>query len=296
MLKDAYGLPVSTSSAEAVAAFDLAVESYLKARLDARDHLTRALSADADFGLAHCLKGYMAMLLYKQAALPVAAGAARTARGLTAKATARERMHVDALDAWVTGDLDRLLAIWEEILAGHPQDVLAFRLAHYMYFWTGRARDMLASVERIATKWGRELPGYGAMLGCRCFALEECGHYAAAEPTGREAIDIDPTDLWAAHCRRPCDGNAGPAACGDCLARWSRTPLGGRQSTAASPLVAPGALPLRARRVRSRAGALRSAVPKPRFTAHPVTARLHHRRAERSLHAVPLGAAGRRCG
>src|SRR5262249_11708442 len=190
---------VSPPSAEAVAAFGLAIESYLKARLDARDHLARALSADADFGLAHCLKGYMAMLLYRQAALPVAVGAARTARGLTAKATARERMHVDALDAWVTGDLDRLLAIWEEILAGHPTAVLAFRLAHYKYFWTGRARDMLASVERIATKWGRELPGNGAMLGCRCLALEECGHYAAAEPTGREAIDIDPTDLWAAH-------------------------------------------------------------------------------------------------
>jgi tetratricopeptide (TPR) repeat protein len=199
MLKDAYCLPISTSSAEAAAEFDLAIESYLKARLDARDHLARVLSADPDFGLAHCLKGYMAMLLYKQAALPAAVEAARSARALTAKATARERMHVDALDTWVAGDLDRLLAIWEEILAGYPTDVLAFRLAHYKYFWTGRARDMLASVERIATKWGRELPGYGAMLGCRCFALEECGDYAAAEPSGRAAIDIDPTDLWAAH-------------------------------------------------------------------------------------------------
>ncbi len=37
------------------------------------------------------------------------------------------------------------------------------------------------------------------MLGCRCFALEECGDYAAAEPVGREAIEIDPADLWAAH-------------------------------------------------------------------------------------------------
>jgi hypothetical protein len=58
---------------------------------------------------------------------------------------------------------------------------------------------MLASVERIRPKWGRELPGYGPMLGCRCFALEERGDYAAAEPAGREAIDIDPADLWAAH-------------------------------------------------------------------------------------------------
>jgi tetratricopeptide (TPR) repeat protein len=199
MRKDAHGLSISTSSAEAAAAFDRTIAGYLKARLDTRDHLTGLLQADPEFGLAYCLKGYLAMLLYKQAALPAATAAARTARRLTAKATAREQMHVDALDAWVAGDLDRLLAIWEAILAEHPTDVLAFRLAHYKYFWTGRACDMLASVERIAPKWERELPGYGTMLGCRCFALEECGDYAAAEPAGREAIEIDPADLWAAH-------------------------------------------------------------------------------------------------
>jgi tetratricopeptide (TPR) repeat protein len=198
-MKDAYGLAVSSSSAQAVAAFDRAIAGYLKARLDTRDHLSAALKADPEFGLAHCLKGYFAMLLYKQAAVPAAGAAARTARRLTEKATARERMHVDALDAWVAGDLDRLFAIWEEILAAHPTDALAFRLAHYKYFWTGRARDMLASVERIAPKWSRELPAYGTVLGCRCFALEECGDYAAAEPAGREAIEIDPADLWAAH-------------------------------------------------------------------------------------------------
>jgi tetratricopeptide (TPR) repeat protein len=31
------------------------------------------------------------------------------------------------------------------------------------------------------------------------FALEECGDYAAAEASGRQAIAIDPADLWAAH-------------------------------------------------------------------------------------------------
>jgi tetratricopeptide (TPR) repeat protein len=199
MLNDAYGLPVSTSSAEAAAAFDLTIEGYLKARLDARDHLASVLKADPEFGLAHCLKGYFAMLLYNQTALPAATEAARTAQRLTVKATARERMHVNALDAWIEGDVDQLFALWEEILAAHPTAVLAFRLSHYKYFWTGRAGDMLDSVERIAPKWGSELPGYGAMLGCRCFALEECGNYAAAEPAGRKAIEIDPADLWAAH-------------------------------------------------------------------------------------------------
>jgi tetratricopeptide (TPR) repeat protein len=199
MLKDAHNLLISTTSPQAAAAFDRTVESYLKARLDARDHLTALLKADPEFGLAQCLKGYFALLLYKQAALPAASEAARKARRMTEKATPRERMHVDALEAWVVGDLDRLLAIWEGILSEYPTDVLAFRLAHYKYFWTGHAREMLASIERIAPVWGRELPGYGPLLGCRSFALEECGDYAAAEASGREAIEIDPADLWAAH-------------------------------------------------------------------------------------------------
>src|SRR5436190_5629472 len=113
MLKDAHGLSISTSSEQAAAAFDRTIESYLKARLDAREHLTELLNADPEFGLAHCLKGYFAMLLYKQAAVPAVSEAARKARRLTHNATARERMHVDALEAWVSGDLERLLALWE---------------------------------------------------------------------------------------------------------------------------------------------------------------------------------------
>jgi tetratricopeptide (TPR) repeat protein len=198
-MKDAYGHPISASSAEAGTAFDLAVEGYSKARLDTRDHLVATLKADPEFGLAHCLKGYFTMLLYNQSAVPTAMKALSTARRLTEKATARERMHVDALDAWIAGNLERLLAIWEHILLAHPNDFLAFRLAHYLYFWTGRTSDMLASVERIAPKWGPELPGYGALLGCRSFALEENGEYAVAEPPGRRAIEMDPGDLWAAH-------------------------------------------------------------------------------------------------
>src|SRR5262249_40074414 len=81
------------------------------------------------FGVAHCLKGYFAMLLYKQAGVAPAAQSARTARALVAKATAREQSHVEALDAWAAGDLDRTLAIWEAILADHPTDTLALRLA-----------------------------------------------------------------------------------------------------------------------------------------------------------------------
>ena len=294
-MKDAYGLSISTSSAHAAAAFDRTVAGYLKARLDTRDHLTELLKADPEFGLAHCLKGYFAMLLYKHAALPAAAEAARTARRLTEKATPRERMHVDALDAWVAGDLDHLFAVWEQILAEHPTDVLAFRLAHYKYFWTGRARDMLASVERIAPKWSRELPGYGPMLGCRCFALEECGDYDAAEPAGREAIELDPADLWAAHAVAHVMEMQGRQR--DGVAGWNASPGIGRAPTSCS-ITCGGTAPFFPHEQRDFDQVL--ALYDQRFrnldlAAHAVAAGLHHRRAKRGVDAVPPGAAGHRC-
>jgi tetratricopeptide (TPR) repeat protein len=198
MPQDLHGLPITTSP-EAGSAFDRAVVAYLKYKVDAPDHLKRALAADPEFALAHCLKGYFAMLSYNQASVPRAVEAARVARAHSANATGRERAHVDALEAWIAGDLDRMLAVWEQILAEHPTDVLALRLAHFNNFWLGRPQDMAASVARVLPKWGRELPGYGTLLSCRAFALEECGDYAGAEPAGRTAVEIDPADVWGTH-------------------------------------------------------------------------------------------------
>src|SRR3954452_13863387 len=198
MQHDMHGLPISTS-AQGAAAFDRALMGYLKYRADAGQRLADALAADGESALAHCLRGYFAMLSYKQANVATAVEAAQNARRLSRKATPREQAHVAALDAWIAGDLDRALAVWEQILAEHPLDVLAFRLAHFNNFWLGRPGEMRASVERVKPKWSRELPGYGTILSCHCFSLEECGEYAPAEVSGRAAIGIDPGDVWGTH-------------------------------------------------------------------------------------------------
>jgi hypothetical protein len=60
---DARGLPLSTASAEAAAAFDHLVTGYLTFRADTPARLTAVLEADPDFALAHCMQGYFAMLV-----------------------------------------------------------------------------------------------------------------------------------------------------------------------------------------------------------------------------------------
>jgi tetratricopeptide (TPR) repeat protein len=199
MHRDDRGLPLSTTSATAAAAFNHLVTGYLTYRADTPDRLKVVLEADPDFALAHCMKGYFAMLGFKRAVVPVAIEEAHIAQSLAADATPRERSHIAALAAWTEGELDRAIATWESILRDHPHDAVAFRLAHFVNFWLGRPQDMVASCERVIPAWSEDVPGYAMILACRCFALEEAGNYLAAEPCGRRAIELDPGDLWAAH-------------------------------------------------------------------------------------------------
>jgi tetratricopeptide (TPR) repeat protein len=199
MLKDAQGLDLSTSSEAARAAWDHAMNGYLTYRADMPARLARLLEQDADFALAHTLKGLMMMLGFKEALVPVAREAHGVAVRLARTATERERMHVAALGHWIEGDLDRTLAVWEEIVDRHPRDVLAFRLHHFNAFWLGRPEDMQRRVELVLPHWSHADKAYGSVLACRAFAHEECGNYTVAESAGRQAIEIDRGDVWAAH-------------------------------------------------------------------------------------------------
>lgn len=198
-MKDLNGLPISTRSDAAAKAFDRTLRSYAGNRVDMSEHLGAALAADPEFALGHCTKGYLMMLMYKSAVGPKVREAEALALSLAGNCTPREKLHIEALAAWSSGDLGRALALWERILAEHPTDVLALRLAHFNYFWLGRREEMRASVERVAPRWHDGLGIYSIVLSCLAFGLEECGEYAAAERAGRRAVEIDPTDGWGAH-------------------------------------------------------------------------------------------------
>jgi hypothetical protein len=199
MHHDSHGLALSTDSEAAARAFDHAVAGYITYRADAGQRLAPLLIEDPQFALAHCLKGYLTMLSYNRANVPLAAASLREARRWVGTATAREQAHIAALAAWIDGEPDRASAVWQQILAAHPRDALAFRLAHFTDFWLGRPDRMLSAVRTVEPAWSAELSHYGTLLACRCFAHEECGHYTEAEAAGRAAIAHDPADVWAAH-------------------------------------------------------------------------------------------------
>jgi len=199
MHADLHGLRLSAPSAQSAAAFNETCRRYLNYRADTVQPLFAALASEPDFAMGQCLKGYLLMLASKQAMAPVAAEALARAQTLAGSLTPRERLHLAALQSWVDGHLEHALSVWDQISREHPTDLLAFRLAHFNLFWRGRPQAMLASVLQAKPHWHRELPGWGSLLACESFALEECGHHAQAEPPGREAVAIDPADLWGTH-------------------------------------------------------------------------------------------------
>src|SRR4029077_13899797 len=131
MVRDQHGLAISTSSADTGKAFDTAITSFLKYRVDAPRKVKALLTADPDFALGQCLSGYLAMLSYKQANVAAAAKALQAARALARHANERERAHIKALDLWAGGRMDQALGVWDQIIAENPTDILAFRLAHF---------------------------------------------------------------------------------------------------------------------------------------------------------------------
>jgi len=196
---DARNLPLTAANQEAVDHYNRAIERYFEYRLDTMQHVKAALAADPDFVMGHCLKGYLFMLFNATSVYGRVREALAFCEPRTDGVTAREAMHVAALAAWLSGDWDKTIRIWDEILYAHPTDLLALRLQHFLTFWSGKAMALRGRVAQVAQSWDESLPGYGYLIGMLAFGLEECGEYAVAEAQGRRAVEINPEDLWAVH-------------------------------------------------------------------------------------------------
>ena len=176
------------------------IAGYLKYRADLPDRMAALLAADPDWALAHCLKGYLTMLQYKQPAWPAAAQCAARAR-----AARRGRDPAGAGAYRGAGGLERGSTSTARSASGKTSwasiRTMCWRSGWRISTisgWAGRVRWRPRPGACCRTG-RRRCPASARCLRCLCFALEECGQYAAAEPAGRRAIELDPGDMWAAH-------------------------------------------------------------------------------------------------
>jgi tetratricopeptide (TPR) repeat protein len=201
-MMDAQGQSIVAASANSVDLLAQTIDAYLGARVNTRERLGALLEADPSCVMAHCLDGYLHMLSSKRTGFASAAAAvarASSAASAPTGASHRERLHIDALSTWSGGDLRGAAYIWDAILAEYPRDIVALKVSQFVLSYLGESARMQATVERVLPAWERSVPGYGFLLGCHAYALEEMGHYEKAEAVGRRAIEINPSDIWAAH-------------------------------------------------------------------------------------------------
>jgi hypothetical protein len=198
---DCRGVPVTTPSLHAVELLDHAVHGFVAHRKDTALRIERALAEDPQLVPALCLRGFAYKALASrqfeaeaEAAL-TAARAALAARG----GGPREQRLVAALERWCAHEPIAAAELLDETLREHPRDLLSLKLQHAINFMLGRSAALRRSLERCLPAWDDAVPGYGYVLGCYAFALEETWALADAERIGRRALEREPDDAWGAH-------------------------------------------------------------------------------------------------
>ncbi len=199
MHQDERGHELTTESAEAAAAVDRGIHNFLHWKADILPNVKAALKADPNFGLAHAVNGLILHGARHIGFRPKIEASLAAAQTVAAGLTERERLYVRALDAAARGRIAESVTIYETILAHHPTDLFAQRLSQMELFWIGEMRWSAEISGRVTADWNSSVASYGIHLACRAFDLEETHHFEEAERLGREAVEIDPSDVWGAH-------------------------------------------------------------------------------------------------
>ncbi|MBY0276485.1 hypothetical protein K2Z84_14165 [Candidatus Binatia bacterium] len=222
MKTDRNGYALSTDSDEAVAALERFTSDFLAARPEAAAVMAVA-EQHPDCALAQAYAAAMALYSQSRAeiertAIPLLARAS----SLRVGATARESLLIDALLAWSRGDLPSAIALHERLAADWPRDLIAAKIAEFLFYEAPDYRRHLRFMERIADA-NQDAPAFLAM---HAFALELCRHDERAETTARRAIELEPDTPWAHHAlahlllnQRRID--EGVALLGDLAPTWS---------------------------------------------------------------------------
>lgn len=160
-------------------------------------NLRKAVADSPDFVMARVFTGYLFAAGTDAAALPSALAAHAAVEGLPAND--REAGHIEALGNMARGELAEAAKILSDVSAAYPRDALALQVGQLLDFLRGDSRGLRDRIGAALPHWDETMPGYHAVLGMHAFGLEETGHYAAAEATGRRAIDLEPRNGWAQH-------------------------------------------------------------------------------------------------
>jgi tetratricopeptide (TPR) repeat protein len=191
---DTMGYAVSTTSSEALAAYEQGVSLWLRQRSGGVEALEHAVTVDPHFALAHCTRAYVAWRMGRAAA---ASEAHRQAMALVDDAhDEREHLHLQTVDAMQARDGEAALQHLEEIAERYPADRMAMRVLSFNYLARGEyQRGMLRAQHSLEA-----FPDDSQFLTMTAFFLEQSDE----DPNrglelGLRALALDPGSLYTYH-------------------------------------------------------------------------------------------------
>ncbi|KAM4676943.1 tetratricopeptide repeat protein 38 [Discoglossus pictus] len=202
------GLALSTTSNEASKLFDATLNQYITWTNDEtlggiEGCLSRIKAADPNFVMGHVLANGLELIgtgrsprLDKELANDL-----KTMVDLSKAQplTAREQIHVTAVETFAIGNLPKAASLWEQILQDHPTDLIALKFAHDAYFYLGYRTQMRDSVARVLPYWTPKTPFSSYVKGMYSFGLLETNFYDQALKVASEALAVEKTDSWSVH-------------------------------------------------------------------------------------------------
>lgn len=194
MLKDQNGLEMG-GAAGAVAAYDRALDHWLRLQPEVVECADKAMAADRGCVMARVLGGYLRLGASEG---PLARRASGFVAGIEG-GNDRERRHLEVIRRWSAGDWHGASRAMDAILEAWPTDVLALAVGHQLDFFLGDAENLRGRIRRALPRWDPGHPHHGFVQGMLAFGLEESGDYGAAEDAGVRAVERNPDDVWAIH-------------------------------------------------------------------------------------------------
>ena len=190
---DSKGLAVSTTSSEALAAYERGIDLFLRWRSGPMEALETAAQCDPTFALAYCTRAYIAWRMGR-ADLAMAAGHQAAARAEAVRHE-RERLHAHAVEALQRGDQAAAYARLGEIVARYPTDRIAVRILGLNCITQGNYRRGI-DIARRSLEADPGEPQYQTMLG---FFLEQSGFNDEGLEMSLRSLAQDPTNLYTYH-------------------------------------------------------------------------------------------------
>ncbi len=190
---DSKGLAVSTSSSDALQAYERGLDLFLRWRGAPLAALDAAVKADPSFVLAHCAR---ALIAWRAGQAAVVADAHRQVSALRDRvADERERLHVEAVDAVHQGDRERTQTVLEQGAERYPLDRLIVRSVGLNCISRGDYEGGIA-ISRRSLESDPGEPQFMTMLG---FFLEQSGYNEEGLEMSARSLALDPTNLYTYH-------------------------------------------------------------------------------------------------